>query len=159
MTLSAVASNASVNLGGGSDTLTFGNFANIATVSNTQTITGGTGNDMITLGNALTTSMQVDLGARRQQTTLANVANTGTVSNVNTLLGGSRRRYHHARHTGHQCQRQPRWPARHADPGGWQQQPTVANVQTIVGGTGNDTITLGAVASNASIDSAPATIR
>jgi hypothetical protein len=32
--------NASIDLGAGSDALTFGNFANSATVSNTETITG-----------------------------------------------------------------------------------------------------------------------
>ena len=62
VTLGAAASNASFDLGAGADTLTFGNFVNTATLSNVETITGGTSNDTITLGTALTTSMQVDLG-------------------------------------------------------------------------------------------------
>ena len=58
-------------------------------MSNTGTITGGTGNDTITLGTALTEAVQVDLGAGDNKLTLANVANTGTVSNVDTLIGGT----------------------------------------------------------------------
>ncbi|HLY91107.1 MAG TPA: hypothetical protein VKQ27_19140, partial [Acetobacteraceae bacterium] len=49
--------NASIDLGTGSDTLTFGAFTNSATVANTETITGGTGADTVTLGSALTTAM------------------------------------------------------------------------------------------------------
>ena len=52
VTLSTAVSNASVDLGAGSDSLTFGNFANTATVANTETITGGTGADSVTLGGA-----------------------------------------------------------------------------------------------------------
>ena len=43
--LGAAASNASIDLRGGNNVLTFGNFANTATVANTETITGGSGND------------------------------------------------------------------------------------------------------------------
>ena len=62
ITLGAAAASASIDLGAGNDTLTFGNFANSATVANVETITGGTGADTITLGTALTTAMSVDLG-------------------------------------------------------------------------------------------------
>ena len=43
--LGTQASNASIDLGAGSDSLTFGNFANSATVSNVESITGGSGAD------------------------------------------------------------------------------------------------------------------
>ena len=71
ITLGTAASNASIDLGAGSDTLTFSNFANTATVANADTITGGSGNNTITLGSALTTTMQVDLGAGANKLTLA----------------------------------------------------------------------------------------
>ena len=89
ITLGAAVANVSIDLGAGSDVLTFGNFTNTATVANTETITGGTGNDTVTLSSALTTGMSVDLGAGSNKLTLANVTNTGTVSNVQTLIGGS----------------------------------------------------------------------
>ena len=54
ITLGAAAANASIDLGGGNDILTFGNFANSATVANTETVTGGSGADTVTLGTALT---------------------------------------------------------------------------------------------------------
>jgi hypothetical protein len=82
-------SNASIDLGGGSDTLTFGPGTNSATVYNAETIAGGSGPDTITLGTALATAMSVDLGAGTNKLTLAGVANTGTVTNVQTLVGGS----------------------------------------------------------------------
>lgn len=80
---------ASIDLGGGSDSLTFGNFTNSATVANTETIAGGTGNDTITLGSPLTDAMAVDLGAGANKLALANASNTGTVGNINTLIGSA----------------------------------------------------------------------
>ena len=61
------------------DTISFGNFANTATVANTETITGGSGNDTVTLATALTAGMAVDLGAGANKLTLANGGNTGCV--------------------------------------------------------------------------------
>ncbi len=90
--------NASIDLGAGNDTLTFGNFTNSATVANTETITGGTGADTVTLGTALTTAMSVDLGTGANKLTLANGGNTGTVSNVRHADRRLRRRCRHPRH-------------------------------------------------------------
>ena len=65
ITFGTVASNASINLGAGNDTLTFGNFTNTATVGNTNTIiTGGTGSDTITLATA---SDQQHVGRSRRR--------------------------------------------------------------------------------------------
>ena len=52
----------SVDLGGGDNTLTLGNVPNTGTVTNVQTLIGGTGADLITMGNAISDS-SVDLGA------------------------------------------------------------------------------------------------
>ena len=62
ITLGTAIANGSIDLGAGNDVLTFGNFANSATVANTETITGGTGNDTVTLGGTLTAAMSVNLG-------------------------------------------------------------------------------------------------
>ena len=80
-----------IDLAGGNNKLTLGNFTNSATVANVQTVTGGTGADSITLGSALTAAMAVDLGtgAGVNKLTLGNFANTGSVSNVSTLIGNS----------------------------------------------------------------------
>ena len=91
--LTGAITNASIDLGAGSDTLTFANGANSATVANTETVTGGSGADTVTLGSALTAAMSVDLGGGSNKgsnkLTLANVANTGTLSNVQSLVGGT----------------------------------------------------------------------
>jgi Ca2+-binding RTX toxin-like protein len=87
--LGTAAISASIDLGAGSDVLTLGNFANSATISNAETIIGGTGADTVTLGSPLTTAMSVDLGGGANKLTLANGGSTGTASNVQTLIGGS----------------------------------------------------------------------
>ena len=84
MTLSAAAASASIDLGAGNDTLTLGNFANSATVSNVETLTGGTGADTVTLATALTTAMSVDLGTGANKLTLAAAAATPAPSATST---------------------------------------------------------------------------
>ena len=128
--------------------LTLGNFANRATITNVETVIGGSGNDAITLGNALTNAMKIDLGTGANALVLVNGANTGTVSNIGTLTGGSG-----------------------ADTitlgtavatasidlgagndiltlGNFVNSATVANVESITGGTGNDAITLASALTN-----------
>jgi Ca2+-binding RTX toxin-like protein len=87
--LTGAIANASIDLGGGGDTLTLGNATNSATIANVQTLTGGSGADTVTLGSALTNAMSVDLGGGSNKLTLAAGGNTGTVNNVQTVTGGS----------------------------------------------------------------------
>ena len=47
-----IASNVSVSLGTGTDTLTLGNFANTLTVGNITSLLGGSGADNVTLSTA-----------------------------------------------------------------------------------------------------------
>lgn len=52
---STAVTSGSYNLGSGLDTITLGNFANSLTVSNVETITGGTlSSDVVTRGSAVT---------------------------------------------------------------------------------------------------------
>ena len=51
-------------------------------MANIETITGGTGNDTITLATRADHRHAVDLGAGSNTLTLANGGNTGTVSNI-----------------------------------------------------------------------------
>ena len=50
ITLPNAVTNASIDLGAGSDMLTLANGTNVATVANTETLIGGAGDDTITLG-------------------------------------------------------------------------------------------------------------
>jgi Ca2+-binding RTX toxin-like protein len=68
--------------------LTLADGGNTLTVSNTETITGGTGADLITLG-AAQASGTIDLGAGNDSLKLANGGNTLTVSNVESITGGT----------------------------------------------------------------------
>ncbi len=149
ITLGAVATNASIDLGAGNDTLTFGNFTNSATVANTETITGGTGADTVTLGTALTTAMSVDLGTGANKLTLADGGNTGTVSNVQTLTGGSgadsvtlgRALVNGSVDLGAGSDT--------LQLANFTNRVSIANTETILGGSGNDTLVL--TGSNASM--------
>ena len=78
----------SVDLGGGKSKLTLANGANTGTVSNVDTLIGGTGTDTITLLTAMSNG-SVSLGSRRDTLTLANAANSVTIANVETILGGT----------------------------------------------------------------------
>src|SRR6185312_6848686 len=78
-----------INLGAGADALVLSSAGNnTLTVSNTETITGGSQNDAITLGVAQT-SGKIDLGAGSDSLTLANGTNSLTVSNTETVAGGT----------------------------------------------------------------------
>ena len=88
ITLSALVSNASIDLGAGNDTLTLANGTNSATVANTETIIGGSGNDTITLATAATNA-SIDLGAGNDTLAFGNFTNSATVANVETLIGGN----------------------------------------------------------------------
>jgi len=77
-----------IDLGAGTDTMSFANGTNTSTLSNVETITGGTGNDTITLATAIT-SGSVDLKEGSDSLTLANGTNTLSVGNVETVNGGT----------------------------------------------------------------------
>ncbi len=70
--------------------LTLANAAtNTLTVVNIETLAGGTGDDVVALGNAVTGGA-FDLGSGVDSLTLANTAtNTITVVNIETLIGGT----------------------------------------------------------------------
>ena len=116
--------------------------------ANTETITGGgTGAD------SAHTERRADNGhggrPRRRAATssaLANVANTGTVKKHHHTDRWHRRRHHHPG-CRRRCQSLLRLTSaaavRHPHPWGTTNTATVANTQTIAGGTGADAITLG----------------
>ena len=88
MTLGTALVNGSIDLGAGNDTLTLANGTNSASVSNTETVTGGSGNDSITLG-AAASNASIDLGAGNDALTLGAFANTVTIANTETITGGT----------------------------------------------------------------------
>ena len=135
-----------IDLGAGADKLTLGNFTNTGTITNVETVIGGTVADTITLGAVLIASGSIDLGAGADSLTrwLANRTNSffpspmpkpssaapartpvtlGTAitsGSIDLGVGG-----------------------RQADPGiNFANTATVANVETLTGGSGADTITL-----------------
>ena len=151
-TLSTPLTNASVDLGAGSDTLTLANGTNSATVANTETIDGGTGDDTIVLATA-TNKSSIDLGAGNDSLTFGNFANSATVANVETMTGG----------TGNDTVTltSSLTNSNSIDLGAGSNKLTLANgdntgtlkrVGTLLGGTGNDTIALGGALVNGSVD-------
>ncbi|MDN3564759.1 M10 family metallopeptidase C-terminal domain-containing protein, partial [Paeniroseomonas aquatica] len=68
--------------------LVLANGANTLTVSGAETITGGTGADIITLG-AVLSGGTINLGAGTDRLILANGANTIAVSNIEVVTGGT----------------------------------------------------------------------
>ncbi len=118
-------------------------------MANTETITGGTGNDTVALSGALTTGMSVDLGAGSNKLSLDNVTNTGSVSNVQSLTGGSGQdtvTLGNAMATGTVDLKGGNDVLRFANA---TNNASVTNTETVFGGTGADTIVL--TGSNASL--------
>jgi VCBS repeat-containing protein len=77
------------DLGGGADRLTLVNGTTGVVVSNTETITGGTGADTVTLG-AAQASGSINLGAGTDTLLLSSAGNNKlTVSNTETITGGT----------------------------------------------------------------------
>ncbi len=73
----------------GTDSLALANVAtNTLTLTNIETLVGGTGDDVATLGSAVTGGV-FDLGSGADSLALANAANTVTLLNVETLTGGT----------------------------------------------------------------------
>ncbi len=63
--------------------------ANTVTVINIETVAGGAGDDIVTLGAAITGGL-VDLGDGSDKLILANAAtNTITIANIETMVGGT----------------------------------------------------------------------
>ncbi len=78
-----------LRLGAGTDELTLANGANTITVTSAETITGGTGADVITLG-AAQTSGTISLGNGVDSLTLSSAgANTVSVDGVEQVIGGT----------------------------------------------------------------------
>ena len=123
----------SVDLGTGSNKLTLANVANTGSVSNVNTLIGGTGVDTITLGTSLANG-SVDLGGGSDTLTLAAGGNTISVANIETIIGGTgadtvtltrrhRQRLHRSRPRGSDT----------LTFGNFTNTATVANTETITG--------------------------
>lgn len=152
VTLSALVTNASIDLGAGNDTLTLANGTNSATVANTETIIGGTGSDAITLATAANNA-SIDLGAGNDALAFGSFTNAASVARVETLTGGS----------GNDTITlgSALTAAMSVDLGAGSNKLTLANggntgtvknVATLVGGTGSDTLTLAGALVNGSVD-------
>src|SRR5690606_22568261 len=89
VTMGSLVSDGSIDLGGGADKLTLGNFTNTVTVANVESLLGGTDADVITLAAALEATNNLDLGAGLDTLNLGDFANSGSISGVETLIGGS----------------------------------------------------------------------
>ncbi len=130
-----------VDLGGGTDTLSLFNGNNSINIYNVESIQGGTGNDTIVLMTALTGGT-IDLGAGTDTLVLANGANIITIANVETILA--------APVTTRWCWFRP-LPGEAIDLAGGTDTLTLSNagdsvnlknVEVVVGGAGNDTVVL-----------------
>ena len=107
----------------GSDSIVLADGGQTITTSGIETITGGGGNDTITLG-AAQGSGTIDGGSGSDQITFANGTNSVLLQNMETIIGG----------TGTEILTLG---------SGVDNTVTATNVETISGGDGNDTINLG----------------
>ena len=141
-----------MDLGVGSDKLTLTDGANSATVSNVETLIGGTGADTITLGAAITHG-SIDLGSGADTLTFGNFTDSVTLINVETIAGGSGSdtvTLDNALTTSMSVSLGSG--ASSLTLGNFTNNGTVSHVETLVGGTGTDTITLGSAITHGSID-------
>jgi Ca2+-binding RTX toxin-like protein len=142
----------SVDLGGGSNSLTLKNVANTGTIQNVTTLVGGTANDTITLG-AAAVNVSIDLGTGSDVLAFGNFTNTATVANTETISGGTGNdtvALSGALTTGMSV-----------DLGAGSNKltldnvtnaGTVSDVQSLIGGSGQDTVTLGNAMATGSVD-------
>ncbi len=79
---------AAIDLGSGNDKLTLADATNTGSISNVETLIGGTGADTITVSTQLSKG-SIDLGDGTDKLTLGTAANLVTVSNVESIVGGS----------------------------------------------------------------------
>ncbi|NTW37481.1 MAG: hypothetical protein HGB17_15475, partial [Syntrophobacteraceae bacterium] len=85
VTLGLAQTSGTINLNAGADTLILSSAGNnTLTLSNVETVTGGSLDDQITLASAVTAGV-VTLGAGTDTLTLANGTNSVTVSNAETI--------------------------------------------------------------------------
>jgi len=140
-----------VDGGGGTDTVVLANGGVTVSLSNVEALTGGTGNDTITLGS-VKTSGTINLNAGTDALILANGTNTFTASNVETITGGTGNDAITlgAAQTSGTIDLNGGADALTLAAG--DNTLTVSNVETITGGTGNDTITLGAAQASGTIN-------
>jgi Ca2+-binding RTX toxin-like protein len=152
VTLTALVTNASVDLGAGNDTLTLANGTNSATVANTETIIGGTGSDAITLAT-VANNASIDLGAGNDTLAFGSFTNSASVARVETLTGGS------GNDTITLSSALTAAMSVNLGAGnnrltlnGTTNTGTLSNVATLAGGSGNDAIITATALSNGSID-------
>ncbi len=144
----------SVDLGGGANKLTLDNSTDTGTVKNVGTLIGGTGNDTITLGT-VAKNASISLGAGSDITGLANGANSRHGRRTPTPSPAPDRQRHHLR-SPRRCPTSMSIDlgagSNKLTLGNFANTGTVTNVNTLVGGTGADTITLATAVSNGSIN-------
>ncbi|HUA52566.1 MAG TPA: FecR domain-containing protein, partial [Candidatus Sulfotelmatobacter sp.] len=142
-----------IDLGGGTDTLTLANGANSANVANVESILGGTGNDTVVLTTALVGGT-IDLGAGTDTLTLSSAgANSVQVAHVESILGGAGNDtvVLTAPLVGGTIDLAGGSDTLTLASGG-ANSVQVAHVESILGGTGNDTVVLTAAIVGATID-------
>ena len=88
--------------------LTLSNSDGVFTVTNIETLTGGTGADTVTLGASVTGAL-INLGSGTDNLTLANGTNSLTVSGVESTHRRRRRRHRHLGRSHHDGQSST-WP-------------------------------------------------
>ncbi|WP_458095351.1 M10 family metallopeptidase C-terminal domain-containing protein [Roseomonas sp. WA12] len=120
-----------VNLGGGEDLVILADGGNTGTISNTETIIGGSGNDNITLATTLVGG-RIDLKGGTDRLTLADGRNMVEVSGTETIIGGAGEDY-----------------VRLGNAGG---TVTVSGVEVLVGGDGDDIVTLNGLTDGVSVN-------
>ena len=79
-----------LDLGSGADSLTLVNAAaNTMTIVNIETLIGGTGSDIVTLGGVITGGSDRSRLGHGQLTLFSAATNTVTLANIETVIGGT----------------------------------------------------------------------
>ena len=132
VTLGSAVTGATVNLADGSDRLVLANGTNTLTVSNTESVSGGTGSDTLTLTNVANTLTLSGIESVAGGTLADAITLTTAVTGGNYSLGAG------------------------ADSltlsGAAANSLTATDIETITGGTSNDSVVLGAALTAGSID-------
>ncbi len=149
----AVASSTTIDLGSGSDKLTLGAFANTLTVSNVETLVGGALADTVTLATAISATDSIDLGCRLRQADARRLRQHRHGLERRDPDRRHGRRHHHPRSIISKGSIDLGDGTDKIVLGNFDNTVTISNVESIVGGGKNDTVTLAAeLTGSSSID-------
>ncbi len=145
-------SKGSINLGDGTDKVTLSSAANVVTISNVESIVGGSGNDTVTLATELRSTDSIDLTLRLRQADAGQLRQHRLAGQHRDAGRRHERRHHHVHHALANASIDLGAGTDSLSLSSAANTATVSNVESILGGSGADTITLSTILANVTID-------